>query len=358
MAGIILIFSAVACLAVSCDFPGRPGDDEGELRITFLPVVAEATKAGADIPDTCDFILTVSDSKGQTIYEGLFGNCPESLIVKEGSYSVSAVSCVFGKPAFSSPQYGDEQCVVVPRGGVAGVKLVCRQLNSGIRLKIAREFLDVYPYGSLFLSSSEGKLMYSYSEKRIAYFNPGSISLVLSDGGKDQTLMSRTLMPQEILMLSVNVASSEPPASGASGGISVALDTARTWLSDNYVIGGKPGGGGGLSDAMTVQQAIASVGEGDVWVCGYIVGGDLTSSSASFSGPFESKTNILLGPRSGTSSKASCLSVQLPAGEIREALNLVDNPGLLGKKVYVRGDIVAAYYGIPGMKNLNAYDIP
>lgn len=357
MAGVVLICATGACLTVSCDFPGRPGDDEGELRITFLTSGTEATKSGAEIPDTCDFILTVSDSRGQTIYEGLFGNCPESLIVKEGSYSVSAVSCVFVKPAFSSPQYGDEQCVVVPPGGVADVRLVCRQLNSGIRLKTASEFLDTYPEGALFLSSGEGKLLYSYREKRIAYFNPGSVSLVLSDGGQDRILMTRTLMPQEILTLGVSVASSELPA-GASGGISITLDTVRTWLSDNYVIGGKPGGGGGPSEALTVQQALASVGEDDVWVCGYIVGGDLTSSSASFAAPFESRTNILLGPRSGTSSKAACLSVQLPAGKIREALNLVDNPGLLGKKVCLRGDIVAAYYGIPGMKNIDAYDIP
>lgn len=358
MAGSIWFCAAAACFAVSCDFVGGGGDDEGELRITFLPVSADETRAGEDIPDTCDFILTVADSKGQVVYDGLFGKCPESLMVKEGSYSVSAISSVFDKPAFSSPQYGDEQCVVVPRGGVADVRLECRQLNSGIRLKIAPEFLNAYPDGALFLSSGDGKLMYSYREKRIAYFNPGSISLVLSDGGKDRTLMSRTLMSQEILTLSVNVAASGSSSAGTSGSISIAIDTARTWINDNYVIGGKPGGGGASSEAMTVQQALESVGEGDVWVCGYIVGGDLTSSSASFSGPFESKTNILLGPRSGTSSKASCLSVQLPVGEIREALNLVDNPGLLGKKVCVRGDIVAAYYGIPGMKNLTAYDIP
>lgn len=356
-AGFFGACAMAACLAVSCDFPGGRGDDEGVLRITFLPVSKDETRAGEDIPDTCDFILTVADSKGQVVYDGLFGKCPESIMVKEGSYSVSAVSSVFGKPAFSSPQYGDEQCVVVPRGGVADVRLECRQLNSGIRLKIAPEFLDAYPDGALFLSSGDGKLMYSYREKRIAYFNPGNVSLVLSDSGKDRTLMSRTLMSQEILTLSVSVAASGSP-SGASGSISIAVDTARVWINDNYVIGGKPGGGGASSEALTVQQALESVGEGDVWVCGYIVGGDLTSASASFAAPFESKTNILLGPRSGTSAKASCLSVQLPAGEIREALNLVDNPGLLGKKVCVRGDIVAAYYGIPGMKNLTAYEIP
>jgi hypothetical protein len=43
--------------------------------------------------------------------------------------------------------------------------------------------------------------------------------------------------------------------------------------------------------------------------------------------------------------------VQLPAGEVREALNLVDNPELLGRKIVVRGDIVDSYYGLTGLKN-------
>jgi hypothetical protein len=51
------------------------------------------------------------------------------------------------------------------------------------------------------------------------------------------------------------------------------------------------------------------------------------------------------------------MSVQLSAGEIRDALNLVDNPHMLGRRVCLRGDIVSAYYGLPGMKNLEIYEL-
>jgi hypothetical protein len=51
------------------------------------------------------------------------------------------------------------------------------------------------------------------------------------------------------------------------------------------------------------------------------------------------------------------MSVQLPAGKVREALNLVDNPGLLGCKVTVRGDIVQSYYGLVGLKNITDYNL-
>jgi hypothetical protein len=50
--------------------------------------------------------------------------------------------------------------------------------------------------------------------------------------------------------------------------------------------------------------------------------------------------------------------VQLPSGDLRDVLNLVDNPGLLGTKVYLKGDIVEAYYGIPGIKNISEYRLP
>ena len=94
-----------------------------------------------------------------------------------------------------------------------------------------------------------------------------------------------------------------------------------------------------------------------MWVSGYIVGGDLTSTSASFASPFESRTNILIGPKSTTSARSSCLSVQLAAGDAREMLNLVDNPLNLGRKVLLKGNIVEAYYGMPGMKNITDFEL-
>lgn len=346
------------CLA-GCETLGMKNGGEGELRIAFSEGVNELTRSSSQLPDTSDFKIAVMDSKGNVIYEGLYGNCPESLTVDAGSYVIRVVSDEFEEPAFSAPQYGDEQCVVVPDGGVVDVKLLCSQLNSGVKLRIAKEFLTECPNGVLFLKSDQGKLMYGYSEKRIAYFLPGKVSLILSENGKDQVLMSRTLLAQEILSLGVSVASSGlSSGSQTAGRITVSVDTTRTWIDDNYIIGGKNDNGNDISDALTVYQAQDAIGSMDVWVCGYIVGGDLTASSASFYGPFSSRTNLLLGPKSSTTDRDGCLSVQLPAGDLRDALNLVDNPGLLGTKIYIRGDIVEAYYGIPGLKNISEYRLP
>lgn len=344
--------------AVSCEALGEGGDGSGILRVSFADGQEELTRTSAEIPDADDFTITVTDSKGNSVYSGLYGACPEELEVPAGSYVVSALSSEFEKPAFSAPQYGDAQCVLVPDGAAADVKLVCSQQNSGVRLKVDSDFLTACPDGVLFLKSPQGKLMYGYSEKRIAYFLPGQVSLMLSRGSVDEVLMTRTLQAGEVLDLKVEVATSSSSQSDKTlACIKVAVDTSRVWLSDVYEIGGTSDKGGDSSSALTVSQAQASIGTEEVWVCGYIVGGDLTSSSASFAAPFKSRTNIVIGPKSSTASKASCLSVQLPTGKFRDALNLVDNSSLLGKKVYIKGDIVEAYYGIPGIKNISDYKL-
>ena len=342
----------------SCDIFDPESSGNGELKIAFASSSDPYTRADAELPDTNDFLLKVVDSKGNTVYDGSFGACPESLPVAAGSYVVTALSGKFEKPAFASPQYGDEQCVVVPDGGVADVLLTCRQMNAGVKLRIDRSFLTECPDGVLFLKSDDGKLMYSYSEKRIAYFKPGKVSLMLSRGSVDQVLMSRTLAAQEILSLGVSAASTSSSQGGqASSRLSIELDTLRNWVSDRYVIGGESTEDE-YSDALTISQAKMSVGDEDVWISGYIVGGDLSSSSASFETPFKSRTNIMVGPKSSTKDRDACLSVQLPSGELRDALNLVDNPDMLGARIYLRGDIVESYYGLTGVKNVSEYRLP
>ena len=344
-------------LAVSsCQILGSPDDSEmkGELRISFAD--EQATRVTESIPDTSDFLITVYGPDGEIVFDGAYGDSPESMMVDAGSYTIYVRSIEFTKPAFSAPQYGDEQCVVVPSGGVADVKLTCVQMNAGVRLRIDESFLRNCPDAVLFLKSEEGKLMYAYSEKRVAYFLPGNISLMMSENGTDRILFTRNVQAKSILDVSVSVSDSYGDTSSES--IKVAVDTTRNWNPESYVIGGEGSGkGSGADEALTVSQALNSIGEEGVWVSGYIVGGDLTTAAASFEVPFSSRTNILLGPRSSTDDRSSCLSVNLPAGSIRDALNLVDNPTLLGRKVCIKGNIVDAYYGIPGLKGIVDFEL-
>ena len=342
---------SVLTTAVSCTGTSGADQQEGCMRISFPEDMYKAALQHVELPDTNDFILDIRSSSGETIYSGFYGDSPESLPVPSGSYTVSVKSSDFSRPQFSRPLFGDEQCVVVPAEGVVNVKLECRQINSGIRLRISPDFLTVFPDGVLFLSSDDGRLMYGYSEKRIAYFKPGNVSVILNDGNTERTLLTRSLESQEILTLGISVSDDIPDPD--ENGISISVDTTRIWRDEDYVIGnGDTDKGDAADNALSVGQARERVGESDVWVYGYIVGGDLTKTSVSFTPPFSSETNIAVATRSSVDSRESCLSVFLPSGDVRDRLNLVDHPENIGKRVYLKGDIVGSYFGLVGIKNV------
>ena len=353
----IRIFLALAIcvspglLSSSCN---KLPTDSGQGKLVWSFSSSVPTRALA-LPDTDSFKLKVINSAGDILYEGNYGDSPESLLVNPGTYTVSAVSRVFVKPEFEAPQFGDEQVVVVKAGAVTKAVLECSQLNCGLRLKVDPEFSSTYPEGSLLVSAQEGSLSYGTSEKRTGYFKPGGITVSLMEGGKATRLLTRNLEAREILTLGITCPSNDKPSS-TGGELSIVVDTLRTWTEEEYEIGSENGGEAGtcIEKAYGVAQVKDHAGEKGVWVCGYIVGGDLSSSKngIKFDGPFESLTNIAIAARSSVTEKSSCVSVQLTKGPMRDALNLVDNPGLLGKKVYLRGDIETAYYGIPGIKNL------
>ncbi|MDO5442841.1 MAG: DUF6359 domain-containing protein [Bacteroidia bacterium] len=343
---------AAALIFSSCDAfipEGRPG----KMSLHFSSLSYMSTKASADVPDTNSFILSIANSKGESVYNGSYGSSPLEFDLAPDTYSVSVISTEFKAPKYSSPQYGDKQLVVVSAGASCSVELLCRQMNAGVKLNISENFLTSYPNGSLHLKNDDGKLMYGYSERRIAYFRPGQVSLILSNGAKDETLMTRVLESQEILVLNVSASSK---SASASSGITIQLDTTRFWNTEDYVIGQGSSTGKDKNSALGVGQAKSNAGRTDVWVYGYIVGGDLSSSSVSFKAPFSSRTNIALSSRSSATDRSSCMSVQLQKGKIRDALNLVDNPDNLGKEVFLKGDIVESYYGIPGIQNITEYE--
>lgn len=353
LAAAIAAVSSLAT-AVSCGNNLSREQDNGLIRVYFSDSWSSLTRAELELPDTNDFILVVSDGAGKEIYSGPFGASPETFEVPSGSYMVSVRSCTFDAPAFSCPVFGDDRCVMVPEGGTVSVCLECMQVNSGIRLRIDPDFLTAYPDGVLFVGSDDGRLMYSYSEKRIAYFNPGKVSLIMSDGTGTSTLLTRWLAPCEVLTLDIDV---PDEGSGVSGNaITVSVDTTRIWTEDSYTIGDDdPGQGSQADKAFSVSQAKTMAGAKDVWVTGFIVGGDLTQSAMSTVPPFKSESNLAIASRSSVSDKESCIAVQLPDGDVREALNLVTHPDLLGRQVWLKGDIVEAYFGITGLKSTDEF---
>ena len=347
--------SGLLAAVVSCNkLPSEGG--QGTLRWAFSSGIL--SRSPVDMPDTDSFILTVMNSANTILYKGYYGDSPESMLVNPGSYTVRAVSREFEEPEFDAPQFGDEQVVVVKAGTDTDVLLDCAQMNCGLRLRIDPNFGTAYPEGSLTVTSAEGSLAYGLSETRTGFFRPGSVSVILKEGTSSQTLVTKNLEAREILSLGITCPSSTGTSADGGSSISIRVDTLRTWTEEEYTIGSGQGDPGvSSSEAYSVSQAKEHAGEKGVWVCGYIVGGDLSSSKngIKFEPPFESMTCIAIASRSSVSEKSSCMSVQLVKGDFREALNLVEHPELIGRKVYLKGDIEASYYGIPGLKNLTGY---
>lgn len=93
-------------------------------------------------------------------------------------------------------------------------------------------------------------------------------------------------------------------------------------------------------------------------VKGYIVGSidDKSIDDANFSGNAVLKTNLLIADNADETDIAKCLAVQLPSGDVRNALNLVDNPGNYKKLVTLTGSL-EKYFGVAGLKSVSKYVI-
>ena len=113
------------------------------------------------------------------------------------------------------------------------------------------------------------------------------------------------------------------------------------------------------SVAHTISNIYADGAQKAAWITGYIVGGvdgKSITDNAVFSAATATNSNILISDNPNAQSVAECIPVQLPAGAVRDALNLVSNPGNLGKKVKLNGS-VEKYFGIAGFKTVTEFEI-
>lgn len=110
----------------------------------------------------------------------------------------------------------------------------------------------------------------------------------------------------------------------------------------------------------TVAEALAAFGGAPkpAVVKGYIVGSidDKSIDDANFSGNAVLKTNLLISDNADETDVTKCLAVQLPSGKVRDALNLVDNPGNYKKFVTLTGSL-EKYFGVAGLKSVSKFVI-
>ncbi|WP_233786145.1 DUF6359 domain-containing protein [Planococcus halotolerans] len=108
-------------------------------------------------------------------------------------------------------------------------------------------------------------------------------------------------------------------------------------------------------EAISVAEAIAN-NSGTATVKGFIVGTAISGYSYDQEAPFDKNSNIGLADSPDETDAAKILPVQLPTGEIRNALNLVNNASLFKGEVTITGNR-ELYFSVPGLKSPTAYTI-
>ena len=137
-----------------------------------------------------------------------------------------------------------------------------------------------------------------------------------------------------------------------------------TWCIDDVLVGKKGAdvpivsdNDGSLEKPYTAADIIGGVAGNDVWATGYIVGYASTSdaaSSAVFDSEGAKRLNVLVADSPDVKDVTKCYSVGFSSGPIRDALNLQDNPKMLGQKITVKGDLMKVF-GINGIKELKEF---
>lgn len=110
-----------------------------------------------------------------------------------------------------------------------------------------------------------------------------------------------------------------------------------------------------VADVISLNNAQ----KGPFYVKGYIVGQVVGTklSDAAFSGPWETSsatstqnTNLLIADSADETNTSNIVPVQLPYGDLRNALNLPENPDLHKKEILIYGNL-EKYFSVPGIKS-------
>ena len=118
-------------------------------------------------------------------------------------------------------------------------------------------------------------------------------------------------------------------------------------------------GSGTFEDPYNVAAGIGLQNEEPIaWVHGFIVGAvksglsTVTSNNdINWSAPFDLATNVVIADDAACREIANCIIVNLPAGKpLRTQVNLMDNPGNLGKHLAVNGKL-RKYFGQAGLRD-------
>lgn len=309
--------------------------------------------------DTNKYLLRITNSSGVDIYHGKYTERPSELYVRPGTYKVGIESREFYEPESLYPLFGQVQTVKCKKDSTVHISLKSSQLTGGMRFVFTKRFMEYFKGTGIYLKRDTIESKYRYTDSRYMFFREGKILVIYKNkdghpsysppdrpGYTDTLLFYRKLQPEELVTITLDYDLTKVQ----SGGIEIKVDTARVRTTDYYNVGGIAPFG-----CQSILEAQKSIGD-TITVFGYIVGGDATSTNFNRKKPFKSKTHILIASQTWQSLREKTLAVELPeTDKTRQLLNLVDHPELLKRPIVIRGRVVDAYFGHPGLKYVKFY---
>lgn len=346
---ILVMSSCSLTLDHELDFNKEKG---GTITLSINEPINIETKATA--LDTNNYYLSIKNVSGENIYTGKYGERPSEISVKSGTYEISVVSTESVTPSFDAPRYGDTKTIIVSNGENVNVSLLCKQINSGIRLIFLEKFIEKYPDSYVVISQTFGKINYQYSETRYSFFEKGNAQFSIVNDIDTTVFLNKVLDEGVNLTIYLDASSNESKPS-----FNIEIDTTAKYISENIVVGDKYLGEDGVTpeSAYCVESAKEHIGE-TIWVWGYITAGynSTSASSISFNPPFTSASSMAISSSLNVQKPDECISVTLASGsQIRTEANLVDNPHIFGKKIFIKGTIVESYLGLIGIKPVKEF---
>lgn len=317
----------------------------------------------AEQPNVGDFIFVLRNEHGRALDSMLVREMRQQRELPKGVYTMEVYSHVFERPEFDRPLYSACDTIEVSSSDDIVVSLICTQTNAGVRVQFDEGFEEVYgsDYFVSIRNQKADSLIYTAATADAwGYFEPGLVkislyveqeyrsSIMLPVEGRTKTLVRLT--PEDIVVSPVTA--------------DIGLNTSVEEQSFSWKIldPDMSNDGSSAAYAFTVGQlqnyVMFFVGT-KVWAKGYVVSGKIASGKVTFGPEGAGSTHIALAPRPDETESSACISVGLPTSpaEIRQTLSVANNPSILGRQIWVYGEVTDSYLGLKGIDPLKKFKL-
>lgn len=178
---------ALAACVSSCSDDSFQAENVDEGKLNTSSIIPEVTNAeiiisdqqGAQhvaarrITDLTDYIVTVENSRGETVAEWTYSTMPQLPVFPVGTYTVKVASCEETPAAWEAPLFVGSQSFEIKKNEVTDVQtVVCKLANIAVSVTCADDLVNASAGDiSITVTSKDAhSLTYSASETRKGYF--------------------------------------------------------------------------------------------------------------------------------------------------------------------------------------------